>query len=635
MTSSDLSAANVDKIAELFPGAVTEARDPDGNPVRAVDFDLLRQELSDHIVDGPQERYQLDWPGKRAAAFAANAPIAKTLRPLRDQSVNFDTTGNLFIEGDNLDALKLLQESYLGKVKLIYIDPPYNTGNDFVYDDDYATDAATYLHESSQVRDDGARLVANPQSSGRVHSNWLTMMFARLKLARGFLRDDGVLLVSINDAEAPRLRQLLDELFGEANFLGQFVWMKGKEGGNDNDGYGQHHEYIVAYARQVERAAATIQFDPKDTSRHRDTLPEENRVVPGSTIYRDGELFQLINLSKQKDYEVEIPLADGTTVTWPSYAPQATIDEYVRIGKVFVGSKGVPYVKSFLADEAGGTKPGTIIGSEWGTTKAGGIALRDLFGQNKVFSYPKPPKLIARLATISGVANDDIVMDFFAGSATTAQAVMELNAADGGARRFILVQVAEDLDKTLASVSGKAAQTVRNAIALADELGVPRTVAEISKERIRRAAKQIGSQPSLRPLDLGFRCLRVDTSNMRDVTLTPDETDQQALAGLEDSVKEGRTGEDLLFQVLLDWGLEITVPIAIEDVAGHRVFAVDDDALIACFDAEVGSELVRALAEREPLRVVFRDSAFASDDARINAEQIFKEVSPTTEVKAV
>ena len=619
MHSPDLTQQNIDRIAELFPGVVTERLDEAGNPVQAVDFDMLRQELSDHVVEGPQERYQLDWPGKRDALFASNAPIAKTLRPVREESVDFDTTQNLFIEGDNLDALKLLQESYLGKVKLIYIDPPYNTGKDFIYSDDFAETADDYLVRSRQHDPDGISLVANTEANGRFHSSWLTMMYSRLRLARNLLSEDGVLMASINDVEAPRLRQLLDEVFGERNFLGQLVWMKGREGGNDNAGFGQHHEYVIAYARSFKAAAAGIALDEKDTSRHRESLPEPNRVVPGEAIYREGEKFQLINLSKQKDYEVVIPLIDGSSITWPSYAPQSTIDEYVRVGRLFVGSNGVPYVKSFLADEAAGTKPSSLLASEWGTTKAGGIAIRELFGSGKLFSYPKPPKLIQRLIQIAGADRDSLILDFFAGSSATAHAVLAANAADGGRRRFLMVQIDEPC------AEGSEAKSAGY-----------QTISQLSMERIRRAAQAIAEGESKRmPGDLGFRCLRVDSTNMAAVRRTPDELAQSGLEFDVHNVKPERTGEDLLFQVLLDWGLDLNMGIATDTVEGQEILVVDDGALIACFGDAVTPELVRAIARRQPLRAVFQDSSFATDADRINAEQIFAEVSPATDVKVI
>ena len=615
----DLVQANIAAIAGLFPHVVTEALDAEGNVTRAIDFDALRQELSDHVVEGPRERYLLDWPGKRAAMLAANAPTQSTLRPIRDESVDFDTTKNLFIEGDNLEALKVLQESYLGKVKLIYIDPPYNTGNDFIYDDDFAESNSEYLARTGQVDGSGTRLVANTEANGRFHSDWLSMMYPRLKLARNLLADTGMLLVSINDAEAPRLRQVLDEIFGAANFLSQLIWMKGKEGGNDNHGFGQHHEYVIAYGRTAE-AAKSIALDAKDTSRHRIDLPEVNRVVSGSSNYRSGEPFQLINLSKQKDYTVQIPLSDGSVVEWPSYAPQKTIDRFISEGRIFVGIKGVPYVKSFLADEAAGSKPSSVIDSAYGTTKAGGIAIRDLFGSSKVFSYPKPPSLIRRLIQIAGVGNDDIVLDFFAGSGSTAQAVLEENAKDGLSRRFILVQIDEPVPNG----------SELNSLGFVD-------VASFCRERVRRSARVIGERAGLAApgLDLGFRALRLDSSSYAEVLETPDETVQVSLDLLSDSVKPERTDLDLIFQILVDSGLPLSLPIELTDLDGQEIIDVDGGALVACFATDLNLELARSIAQRLPIQAVFRDSSFRNDAERINYEQIFRELSPDTQLKVV
>lgn len=647
MHSPDLTQANIDKVADLFPTVVTETRtctevsDTHTHSrdcyAKAIDFDLLRQELSDHVVEGPQERYQLDWPGKREALFAANAPIAKTLRPIREESVDFDRTKNIFIEGDNLDALKLLHESYLGKVRLIYIDPPYNTGKDFVFNDDYGTDVATFLRASSQEGVNGERLVSNPEAAGRFHSGWLSMIYPRIKLARDMLTPDGMLFASINDWEAPRLRQLLDEVFGQSNFLGQMVWEKGREGGNDNDGFGQHHEYVLAYARNAPEAAARIRLDPKDTSRHRTDLPEPNRAREPKTPYRDGEPFQLINLSKQKDYTVSIALRDGTTIEWPSYAPQSTIDRYLSEGRVFVGSAGVPYIKSFLADEASGTKPSTLLGSSWGTTKAGGIAVRELFGDGKVFSYPKPPKLIRRLIEISGADQDAIIVDFFAGSATTAQAVMEANALDGGSRRFVMVQFPEDLDKQLARSVGAARKSVEAAIAVTDQLGRPHRLSEVSRERIRRAAAKVRRDAGLQgdSLDLGFRAFVVDTTNYAGVLALPDDLTQGSLDLAVPAVKADRSSEDLLFEVVLDWGLPVDLPIERLELDGTRVWRVDHGTLVASFEGTVTDRLVREIANLAPTGVVLTDSMFENDAARINAEQIFREIAPETELKVI
>ena len=395
--------------------------------------------------------------------------------------------------------------------------------------------------------------------------------------------------------------------------------MKGKEGGNDNYGFGQHHEYVIAYGR-TPLAARSIALDPKDTSRHRTDLPEENRVVASSGEYRAGEPFQLINLSKQKDYTVKIPLADGSMIEWPSYAPQKTIDRFISEGRIFVGTKGVPYVKSYLADEASGSKPSSVIESDLGTTKAGGIAIRELFGSSKVFSYPKPPSLIRRLIEIAGVVNEDIVLDFFAGSGSTAQAVVEENLRDGGNRRFVLVQLPEPvpIDSEVHSLGFQ-------------------NVASFCRERIRRACALVGEKAGLTgaTLDLGFRALRVDSSSYVEVLRTPDETDQVSLDVLADSLKPDRSSLDLLFQILVDWGLPLSLPFEVENIGEGVILDVDKGGLIACFERNLNAEMLRSIAQRRPVRAVFRDASFETDAERINAEQIFRELSPDTQLKVI
>jgi len=647
MTSPDQSASNIARIADLFPAVITESVDADGNPVRAIDFDLLRQELSDHVVEGPQERYQLDWPGKRAAAFAANAPIAKTLRPFREESVEFDATKNLVIEGDNLDALKLLQESYLGKIKLIYIDPPYNTGNDFIYEDAFAETVSEYLERSGQRSDAGERLVANPESSGRYHSGWLSMMYPRLKLARNLLADDGVLIAAIDDHEHGNLRELLDLVFGSDNFLANVVW----QGGSKNDARftSQGLDYMLIYARNV---AGLVEADvrwtePKkghaqvmevarevwDASGHdsakatpafRKRLREmradlEPAVFRYDQIDEAGRPFRTDNLAKPSAtgtsrYDLAHPVT-GLPVKMPRegwrYSP-ATMADRIAQGRVVFGPDhtSTPALKRYLDEmDTQAIKP--VFTQE---RASAAYALKKLLDSD-VFPYTKDVGVLAKW--INAVTQGDreaVVLDFFAGSGSTGHAVMSLNAADGGRRRFILVQLDEVVNHADYS-----------------------TIADIARERLRRAGVQLKADAGLLggALDIGFRSLRVDTTNMADVLRTPDDTDQQALVGLEDSVKPGRTGEDLLFQVLLDWGVDLGLPISVDQVEGCEVFVVDEGALVACFDEDVTPELVRALAKQEPLRAVFRDSGFASDDARINAEQIFKELSPATDVKAI
>lgn len=623
MTSPELAASNVAKIAKLFPGVITESVDPEGNAVSAVDFDLLRQELSDHVVEGPQERYQLDWPGKRAASFAANAPIAKTLRPIRDESVDFDTTQNLFIEGDNLDALKLLQESYLGKVKLIYIDPPYNTGNDFVYDDDFAERASDYLERSGQSDDVGARLVANTESNGRFHSDWLSMMFARLRLARNLLREDGVICVSIDDIERDNLGKLMGEVFGPENFVDALIWKKRYGGGAKERHYVSLHEYVLVFARNIEELPNLEIALTEDSIARYYRSKDSNFAVRGP--YRTHPLEATKSMDARPNLVYAIPGPNGDI--WPArqwlWGRERALTALEAGELEFVNSRNgelTVHTKQYLRD-ADGTmrrgKPFSIIDNVF--TQHGTNEMLELFGDAKIFPFPKPVGLLRPLIDVLAPSEGDIVLDFFAGSASTAHALMVQNLADGRRRPFVLVQLPEETP--VGSASRKAGFA---------------TIAEVSRERIRRAGAKVRAAAGLTSVpDVGFRTLRIDSSNLSDVLRTPDETEQQELAGLEDSVKPGRSGDDLLFQVLLDWGLEVTLPITAEQVEGREVFVVDGGALVAYFDEGVTPELVRALAKQEPLRAVFRDSGFTSDDARINAEQIFKELSPATDVKAI
>jgi adenine-specific DNA-methyltransferase len=662
MTSPDLTASNVARIAELFPGVITETIDSEGNPVSAVDFDFLRQELSDHVVEGPQERYQLDWPGKRAAAFAANAPIAKTLRPVREQSVDFDTTKNLFIEGDNLDALKLLQESYLGKVDVIYIDPPYNTGSDsFVYPDKFAESNADYLRRSGQVDSSGARLVTNTDSNGRFHSDWLSMMFARLKLARNLLRDSGIIGISIGDDEVAQLRALCDEVFGEGNRIAQItVEMSTTQGmkvkAAQNGAIVKNSEFLLVYSRSAEHKciAKTPLFDPVagwpgnfGTWLHDDLSFEPladylNRIpelVGEARRFMDvdkvrltdlGTLYLVSDVVRSFVHENLIHIAASDKGSWPSDRREPAwregqAFEYTSESRSYVvmkSSKGT--IRQFLrlsdnfrkADDYAATYGRTVIRGDLWKSFYSDMAHVSLEGATQFENGKKPMRLIENFVRWANNSGDALVMDFFAGSGTTAEAVMRMNMRDGGARKFLLVQMDEPLGTTAAAR--------RNGF---------ETVPDVLKDRLIRSGRVIRESAPM--VDTGFRTFRLDTTNMSDVLRTPDETEQQELAGLSNSVKPGRTGEDLLFQVLLDWGLDVSVPIAVGQVEGREIFVVDEGALVACFDDEVTPELVRELAKREPLRVVFRDEGFASDDARINAEQIFRELSPATDVKAI
>jgi len=652
MTSPDMTEANIDKLAELFPNVITEKLDAEGNPKKAVDFDLLRQELSDHVVEGPQERYQLDWPGKRAALFIANAPIAKTLRPAREESVDFDDAHNLFIEGDSLDALKLLQESYLGRADVIYVDPPYNSGADWVYADDFAETAAEYLLRSGQVDGRGARLVANTEANGRFHSDWLSMMYPRLKLARNLLSETGVLIAAIDDREHSGLKQLLDQVFGAQNFLANIVWQGRAK--NDARFAGGGLDYMLVYGRDRNRLIADdVRWkEPKsgyglvvaavrdawarsgeDAARATAILrewwkskPETEKGLQSYTeIDESGRAFLRGPLASPNpranlQYELLHPVT-GRPVPMHENGwrySRETMDQMLAEGRIIFGpdETTTPRRKMYLDEQEDQAIRSLVVQERASATGA----LIDLMGAD-VFDNPKDIGVLCKwINAVTQGKKDAMVLDFFGGSGSTGHAVMALNALDGGHRRFILVQ----LDESVAESSGAA------------QAGYT-TIAEVAKERLRRAGAKLVDEAGILADSVapGFRVLKVDTTNLTDVLRTPDETEQQTLSGLGDSVKPDRSGEDLLFQVLLDWGLELTMPISVEKLEGHEVYLVEDDALVACFDSEVSPELVRAIAKREPLRAVFRDSGFASDDARINAEQIFHEISPATDVKAI
>lgn len=603
MESKNIVNENIQKISELFPNIIVESNDG-----KTIDFELLKQELSKDIVEGIKEKYQLTWPGKKEAIVNANTPSKNTLRPLKEKSVNFDNTQNIYIEGDNLEVLKILQESYLNKIKCIYIDPPYNTGNDFIYNDKFKKDIEEELLESGQVDEKGNRMVTNNQSNGRFHSDWLSMMYPRLKLARNLLTDDGLIFISIDDNEHSNIKKICDEIFGEKNFVINFVWEKGKEGGNDSAIMRSHYDNILCYCKDSS-VENIITLDKKDTSRHIVELPEENLVKGIVEERRKGELFQLINLSKQKDYKVKIPLKNGEIIEWNSYAPQKSIDEWIKIGKVYVGSKRVPYIKSFLNDELQGQKPSNILGKEYGTTKSGTIEIRELFGSREVFSYPKPSTLIKRLIKI-GTKKDSIILDFFSGSGTTADAVIRLNSEDNGMRKFILVQIPEKCDFR----------------SEAFKLGF-NNICSIAKKRIEIVGNKIKEETNA-DIDYGFRVYKVDSSNMKNVYYIPNDLEQGNLAEFESNIKEDRTTDDLLTQVILDLGLSLDLNIEEKMIGKNKVYYVAGNSLVACFDDKIDIDIVDKICECEPYKVVFKDSAFKTDNDKINLEERFKKLLP-------
>ena len=611
MHSPNLTDENIAKIREIFPGCVTESHGEDGKNQLVVDFDQLRQELSDSIVEGPQERYRLDWPGKREALTTANAPIAKTLRPVRDESVDFDTTQNLFIEGDNLDALKLLQETYLGKVKMIYIDPPYNTGNDFVYADDFAENTEEFLRRSNQKDEDGGRLVGNPDSNGRFHSDWLSMMYARLRLAKNLLREDGAVFISIDDNEVHNLKKICDEMFGESCFRANVVWRRTVSGAVSGQGFSVSHDHILCYTKQPNSPLSKLEIDDTTGYRNKDNDPRGP--------YKTQKLERTLEGARPTmTFEIQTPM--GTiTKTWA--VSRMKYESLLSDNRIVFSSTGTPYYKQFLS-EYSGRLPETLWGKNTGSNQEGSKQLTALLGTKNLFNNPKPTKLVQHAMKIAAKERDSLILDFFAGSATTAHATMQLNAEDGGNRKFIMVQLSEETD--VKSEAFKAGY---------------KTIAEISKERIRRAGTKI-LEGECHPdwnKDVGFRVLKIDTSNMADVYYAPDQTDQKGLLDAVDNIKPERTPEDLLFQVLVDWGVDLTLPIRHETVQGKKVFFVNEAPhdLIACFDQGITEDLVKDLARHEPLRAVFRDTGYATDSTKINVSQIFKQLSPTTDVKSL
>lgn len=667
MHSPDLTLDNIIRIRELFPGCVTEAKSEDGSVKLAVDFDQLRQELSGSIVEGPQERYQLNWPGKREAILTANAPIAKTLRPCLGQSVEFDTTKNLFVEGNNLDALKLLQEAYLGKVKLIYIDPPYNTGKDFVYRDNYSESAESYFSRSNQLDEQGNRLIANRDSNGRFHSAWLSSLYSRLIVARNLLSQDGILVVSIDEAEHPNLRRICDEIFGSQNFCGEIVWKNSSK--NDQSYISVQHEYFVVYVRDKQTNTGEWlekkqglediyrAFDGfkktcgSDWKKIHQAALDWYKKLPPSSPALDSKHYSWMdergvyfpdNISGPNDgqyvYDIDHPVT-GKRVKQPSrgwFCPKERLIQLIRENRVHFGpdESTVPCLKTYLKN----TEYVSLTSLRVLDSRAASNRLRDLFGE-KVFTNPKDEQLLSDLFRAMGVAGEDIVLDFYAGSGSTAHAVMELNRLSGSNCRWILVQIAEDLNESLAIATGAAKKITQNAIRILTELGYAATISEIAKERIRRSGSAIFNAAILNDWkkDIGFRSFKVDTSNMAEVYYSPDTLQQGQVDLLLENIRPDRTAEDLLFQVMLDWGVDLALSISKKSIGGKDVFFVDNEALIACFDTHGGVDesFVKELAMHQPLRVVFRDAGFKDSAVKINVEQIFKSLSPSTEVKCI
>ena len=605
MQTANKADENFRKLAAMFPNAVTETINENGEVVRAIDKDVLMQEISCTVVDGKEERYQFTWPDKKKSVLLANAPISKTLRPCREESVDFDTTENLYIEGDNLEVLKLLQETYLGKIKMIYIDPPYNTGNDFVYEDDFAQSTEEYLANSGQYDEDGNRLFKNLDSNGRFHTDWLNMMYPRLRLAKDLLTDDGVIFISIDDNEQENMKKVCDEIFGASNFIGCFLWKKKSTSTNvANALVSAQTDYQLCYGKNT---------SPLSLNRRATTT--EERKYP--FIDEKGNYRTTIIEKKDSGDYARASMKYPILGVYPREGKrwqigEKTAREYETQNR-FIIDDGVVKLKIYEKDDKTTFSANPTLLLNYGSTDSAAKETNiSLFNQAELFSNPKPTELLHHFIKMS-THTDSIILDFFSGSATTAHAVMQLNAEDKGHRKFIMVQLPEETDEK--SEAYKAGY---------------RNICEIGKERIRRAAKKIAEENLEAAFDGGFRVLKCDSSNMKDVYYSPADFELNLLDTMEDNIKEDRTAEDLLFQVMLDLGVTLSSRIEETTIAGKKVFDVADGFLIACFDEDVNEETIKAIAQKEPYYFVMRDSSLANDSVATNFEQIFATYSPDT-----
>ena len=618
MTTADGVQDNVEKIALLFPNCVTETRDNNtGRLVHKVDFDKLRQELSSSIVSDREERYQFTWPDKSKVILLANAPVNAALRPCREESVDFDNTKNLYIEGDNLDVLKCLKENYLHQVKMIYIDPPYNTGSDFVYEDDFAESAEEYRSRSGQFDEQGNRLVTNAESNGRFHTDWLNMIYPRLKVAYDLLRMDGVIFISIDDHEVDNLKKICNEIFGEKNFIAQVVWERAYSPINLMKHFSASHDYILCYARNIEQAVCNgIPRSEEADSRYSNPDNDPRGVWKPSDLSVGPAVEENIyTITTPSGRNVEPPAGRSWRLSRKAFR------ERLQDNRIWFGPDGnsVPSMKRFLSElRKTGITPMTIwkyteVDHSQGATQK----LAKLFDGKKVFDYPKPVELIKRAISLYA-DKDSIILDFFSGSSTTAQAVMELNANDDGKRKFIMVQLQEEFSE---SSDGY-------------KMGF-KTICDAAKERIRRAGKKIKEESPLttQDLDIGFRVLKLDSTNMEDIYYAPSDINQANLFSLVDNVKPDRTPEDLLFQVMLELGATLDSKIEHSLVDGKTVWNVADGYIVACFDKDVTDDVVKVIAKMQPQYAVLRDTSMANDSTATNFEQIFKTYSPNTTTK--
>jgi len=635
MESVDITAKNIEKIGELFPNVITESRDENGKLKKAISFDMLRQVLSDDVLEG-DEAYEFTWVGKKAATVEAGKPTRKTLRPCRGESKDWDTTENLYIEGDNLDVLKLLQESYLGKVKMIYIDPPYNTGNDFIYRDDFHLPIGVYDEVSGTYDDNDNRLLQNTATNGRFHSDWCSMLFSRLLLSRNLLRNDGVIFISIDDNEVTNLKKICDQVFNESNCLGQ-ITVVGNPRGRDYGGIARMHDYILAYKKSdacsinlIEDANSKfLMFDDQGGFELREL---RNRNIKFNKENRPNLYYPFyINPIKSDEYglfEIALEPHEGWIELYP--LESQGINTVWRWGKqkslenLNINIKAKPMRNGSYQIVEKYRESRMMARSVWWdkdtNTEKGTLLVKTLFNDEKVFDYPKPVEMVMRLCEMGTNCEGDIVLDYFSGSATTAHAVMKLNAKDNGNRRFIMVQLPELCpNDTVAYISGYS------------------TISDIGKERIRRAGDKIKEETGFiaQDHDIGFRVFKLESSNMKDVYYSAAEYNQDMLDDLTSNIKEDRTELDLLFGCLLEWGLPLSMPYTSEEICGATIHTYNDGDLIACFAKNVPENVVREIAKRQPLRAVFRDSSFASSPAKINVEEIFKLIAPNTSVKVL
>ena len=604
MKSKNIINDNLKKISQLFPNCVTEGK---------IDFDILKQELSTNIIEDGQERYQLTWVGKKAALVNANTPCNKTLRPVKEKSVFYDKTKNVYIEGDNLEVLKILQESYLNKIKCIYIDPPYNTGNDFVYNDKFNKSENEELTESGQIDEYGNKMVTNNQANGRFHSDWLSMIFSRIKLARNLLTEDGSIYISIDDNEYENLKKICDEIFGENNFVSNLVWQKNFAPKNDNKYISISTEYVLVYAKNKEKF-------------NRGLLPREEKHNKGYSnpdndprgVWTSGSILAT-TYSSSGVYEIIAP--NGKKHLPPAgrcwrYAKE-TIEQLKKDNRLWFGTDGtgVPRVKRFLFEMPNGIVPQNLmLYTEVGSNQDGNLELKDLF-EAQIFDYPKNTKLLNRIFTIANVKNNDIILDFFSGSATTAEAVMKLNSADESYRKFILVQLPEKYSDKSGKYNFE-------------------TICDLGEERIRRAGKKIKEETDAN-IDYGFRVYKVDSSNMKDVYYAPTDFQQSQLNMFESNIKEDRTAEDLLTQVILDLGLTLDLSIEERKILNNNVYFVENNSLVACFDDTININIVDEICKYNPLKIVFKESSFKTDSDKINIFERIKKLSNDTEINII